>query len=133
LHAVVFAVCHPVECFLRERTVCEVGNMERRIVYAFLYFHHFSVLYFNSVFCLQQLAFVWSQFCFLYFFLYIRVLCHAIYGPYVVVGFMVVCTEGVEMFVITAINNLEIQKKKIEEQSSRTCNTYIMEDNSTCQ
>jgi len=46
---------------------------------------------------------------------------------------MVVCTEGVEMFVITAINNLEILWTKIEEQSSGTCNTYVMEDNSPCQ
>jgi hypothetical protein len=39
--------------------------------------------------------------------LYIRVLCYAIYGPYVVVGFMAVCTEGVQILVLTAINNLK--------------------------
>jgi hypothetical protein len=46
---------------------------------------------------------------------------------------MAVCTEGVEMLVITAINNLEIIWTKIEDQCSRTCNTNVMEDNSPCQ
>ena len=42
-----------------------------------------------------------------FFFKYIRVLFHAIYGPYVMVGFMAVCTEGVKMFVLTTTNNLK--------------------------
>jgi len=37
-----------------------------------------------------------------FFLLCIRVLFHAIYGPYILVGFMAVCTEGVRMFVLTA-------------------------------
>ena len=43
-----------------------------------------------------------------FFLLYIRILCHSICRPYVVVDFMAVCTEGVKMFVLTAINNLKI-------------------------